>query len=331
MVQATKFIIDPTYKIVLNDIGINVEELLIKTELPLDFFSQKDPSLTVEEYFRLWENVTEIVNDPLLSLHIGRSLTPEAFHPVIFAALCSPNLTMAFSRISKYKRLIGPMTVQVIEEKKSTSIIIDCLYRTNPIPKSLVAMEQTFFMNFTNTALRETIKPLSVITTSDLLLQEEFQDFFNIKPVLGEVNKITFSAEDANKPFVTENYQMWQFFEPELRRRLSDLTQEATYSDRVQSCLLELLPSGVSSSEEVAKRLAMSKRTLQRNLNNENTSFQHELNKTREKLSKHYLSNSNLSCEEISFLLGYDDPNSFVRAFRSWTGETPGKVRLGVQ
>ena len=47
----------------------------------------------------------------------------------------------------------------------------------------------------------------------------------------------------------------------------------------------------------------------------------------REELAKHYLKSSPMTGAEISFLLGYEDPNSFFRAFRGWTGETPEAAR----
>ena len=149
---------------------------------------------------------------------------------------------------------------------------------------------------------------------------------------------VCFSSENmplgkgkGNYVFITENQKMWQFFEPELRKRLTEIDSEATFASRVRSSLFELLPGGLSSTEDVAKKLAVSKRTLHRNLSNENTSFQQELNKTREKLARHYLAHSTLPGAQISFLLGFDDPNSFARAFRSWTGQTPEKVRAEVR
>ena len=121
---------------------------------------------------------------------------------------------------------------------------------------------------------------------------------------------------------------MWNFFEPELRKRLSDISSEESFTNRVYSSLLELLPSGQSTIEEVADRLAVSKRTLQRRLNDEETNFQFILNKVREKLARHYLSKSELSGGQISFLLGFEDPNSFFRAFHSWTDQTPKQIRM---
>ena len=50
----------------------------------------------------------------------------------------------------------------------------------------------------------------------------------------------------------------------------------------------------------------------------------------REQLARHYLANTNLVAGEISFLLGYDKPGSFYRAFQRWTGMTPKEFRAGV-
>jgi len=54
------------------------------------------------------------------------------------------------------------------------------------------------------------------------------------------------------------------------------------------------------------------------------------LNELREELAIHYLSSTQFSSAEISFLLGYEEPNSFFRAFRTWTGQTPEIVRASL-
>ena len=80
----------------------------------------------------------------------------------------------------------------------------------------------------------------------------------------------------------------------------------------------------------VSSKLAISNRTLQRHLRQEGTTFQKVLDELREELARHYLSTSSYSSAEIAFLLGYEEPNSFFRAFRSWTGQTPEAVRATV-
>ena len=128
-------------------------------------------------------------------------------------------------------------------------------------------------------------------------------------------------------PFISENESMWEYFEPELKRRLSELDIEDTYAARVRSSLIELLPAGEGSIDNVAIKLGLSKRTLQRKLKEEETTFQKQLNHTRELLARHYLKNSDMTSDDIAYLLGYQDLNSFVRAFNAWTGMTVSKYK----
>lgn len=74
-------------------------------------------------------------------------------------------------------------------------------------------------------------------------------------------------------------------------------------------------------------KLGLSTRTLQRRLKEEGTSFQRTLDEVRTELARHYLKNSSMSGAEISFLLGFEDPNSFFRAFQRWTGKTPREAQ----
>ncbi len=143
----------------------------------------------------------------------------------------------------------------------------------------------------------------------------------------GPAFTVVFSAEDAVRPFLTANDRMWEFFAPELRRRLSELDASTTVTERVRAALLELLPAGDSSMSAVARDLAMSTRTLQRRLKDEGSTFKGVLSETREALAMHYLEQSDLAVGEISFLLGYEDARSFYRAVRGWTGSTPQLLR----
>ena len=95
----------------------------------------------------------------------------------------------------------------------------------------------------------------------------------------------------------------------------------------MRAALLEGLPSGMVAMSDVAAKLALSPRTMQRRIEAEGTSYQQLLRETREAVARHYLANTALPAAEISFLLGFDEPNSFHRAFRSWTGTTPDSVR----
>jgi AraC-like DNA-binding protein len=74
-------------------------------------------------------------------------------------------------------------------------------------------------------------------------------------------------------------------------------------------------------------RISMSPRTLQRKLQEAGSSYQRVLDEARHQLACYYLSHSVLELNEAAYLLGYEDANSFVRAFRTWEGIPPGHWR----
>jgi AraC-like DNA-binding protein len=81
----------------------------------------------------------------------------------------------------------------------------------------------------------------------------------------------------------------------------------------------------------VSRKLGVSTRTLQRRLRDEGTTFQDTLDTLRDSLARHYLRTTSMSSAEISFLLGFEDSNSFARAFHAWTGKTPQRVRTEIR
>ncbi|MHA7666639.1 helix-turn-helix transcriptional regulator [Mycolicibacterium sp. HS_4_1] len=138
-----------------------------------------------------------------------------------------------------------------------------------------------------------------------------------------------FRDEDADLAFVTENAHVWSYFSPQLRARLSELPRSSSMTERVRTVLLEALPAGQSDVETVSHRLTVSQRTLQRQPQAEDTSFQAGLSRTRESLARHYLTTGDTSVAQIALLVGYKDTSSFYRAYRGWTGTTPDAMCLG--
>lgn len=73
--------------------------------------------------------------------------------------------------------------------------------------------------------------------------------------------------------------------------------------------------------------LGISNRTLQRNLNAEGTKFNQELQNVQKLLALSYLEKSDISTDEVAYLVGYAEVSSFSRAFKKWTGKTISQYR----
>ena len=325
-----RFIIDGRYSSLLLSVGLPLREILIKSGLPEDLFSRKNIRLTQDEYFRFMESIGEVMPDENKLIKIATAEGIETFSPPIFAAFCSKNAQICIERLAQYKKLIGPMIFIIRKEEKSFTVELTTEEKYNKIPLFLEVSEFVFLINLIRIATKENIIPLK-ITLQNSINDKELEKYFGCKLQKGNKSALTLSLNDSLKPFVSENEVMWDYFEPELKRRLSELEVEDSFGARVRSSLIELLPVGCSSIEDVALKLGMSKRTLQRKLTEEKTTFQKQLNHTRELLAKNYIKNTDMVSDDIAFLLGYKDLNSFLRAFQIWTGMTITEYKKSLQ
>jgi AraC-like DNA-binding protein len=321
------------WRLLLQDLALHPANVLRRAQLPGDLFARDSASLDTPQYFKLWtaleaEAETGDRADPAaLPLRIAQAMSADWFEPALFAALCSADLNAALTRIAKYKRLVAPMALQVDTTPQHTRLTLAWLDKTLPPPPVLVAFELVFFVQLARLATRSPVQPIGLVCPPPLGHETQYEAYFGCKVTAGAVPTVIFRAEDANRPFLTANHGMWSFFEPALRKRLHDLDRQATMTERVRSALLEALPAGDLAMDTICRKLGVSSRTMQRRLRDESGSFQRTLDQVRESLAQHYLAHSAMTGAEISFLLGFEDPNSFVRAFQAWTGTTPQTAR----
>ena len=313
-----RFIVDGQYGKFLTSFGIRVEEALKKAGVAEDIFSHKAPTMTITEYFCFMEAIGTLVREPDIPIQIASADNIESFSPPIFAAYCSRNAKNCIKRLGRYKSLIGPLRY-VIEETGDQMKVEIVAEDGTILPEFLAKTELVFLVNIIRRATKEEIIPQSV-AINEKAVSGALKEFFKCSVLDSEKVSIIFSKTDMEIPFISQNDAMWDYFEPELKRRLFELEIDASFSARVRSALTELLPGGCSSIDGVAEKMGISRRTLQRKLQDENTNFQKQLNHTRELLAINYLKNTDMSSNDIAFLLGYQELNSFLKAFNIWTG-----------
>jgi len=79
--------------------------------------------------------------------------------------------------------------------------------------------------------------------------------------------------------------------------------------------------------QDVGRELGMGARTLQRRLTDAGITFEQVVEETRRELAHHYLKQRSVELSEAAFLLGFEDANSFFRAFHAWEGTSPSEWR----
>lgn len=326
MKRTAKFTLSPHCLILFKDLDLDQALLLKQAKLPADLWHNLPTSVTAAQYFDLWHAMEAQLGETL-PLKLAQHLNIEAFDPAIFACLCSANLSAAMHRLSSYKPLIGPLTLDVSEDKQGLLLSLDCYGYDKPLPKSLGLCELAFFTQLARLATRIQVIPKTLYVTQLPDNMADFEDYFGTTLTLSNQVAIRFHQADTQRPFMTENAAMWSFFENDLAQRLAELDASASMTQKVKALLMELLPSGQVSAEQVAAKLAISKRTLQRKLDGESANFQSLLSALRSDLARQYLRRSSMSLQEIAFLLGFSDANTFIRAFNQWNGVPPGHFR----
>lgn len=318
-----------TVPVLLQAMGGSADSVLRRSGLPRHLFSDPPEALTPEDSFALWSAMDAEIdaagNGPL-PLRLVELVSVEYFDPMIFAFLNSPNVKTGIIRNAEYVKATSVSRLRVVETPNGLGIEYWWPAPFNPPPVVPLA-GQVYGVWLIRLATKIHVQPSRVVSPDLPQDMDAYQEFFGVPVTLGPVHRMEFSSIDIHRPLVTANDAMWQMFEPALRKRLTDIEATASTQERVSAALIELLPAGEDSIEAVAQGLAVSVRTLQRQLQAEGTSFQPVLNLTRERLALHYLRQGHLSNAEIAFLLAYGDVRSFNRAFRSWTGMSPKQAR----
>ena len=108
---------------------------------------------------------------------------------------------------------------------------------------------------------------------------------------------------------------------------LRSLYVQDNVAAQLKRLLAELLAAGEANADAACRRLKLSRRTLQRRLRAEKTSFQKVLNEVRAVLAVAYLRDKRLKALEVAMLLGYSSISSFTTAFKSWYDMPPAEYR----
>lgn len=143
---------------------------------------------------------------------------------------------------------------------------------------------------------------------------------------LAGANQLRVPAELLARPLPTADAVTARLVARECDRELALLGHTEDLPDRVRVALLSG-EGGYASLEAVALRLHMTSRTLKRRLHAHGLHFRQLVDDARRRDGIRLLEDPTLNLDEIAHRLGYSASSNFLRAFRRWTGVTPGRYR----
>ncbi len=311
----------------LAHLGLDVDRVLRHANISPTLRQQIKVSLTTRQYFDLWASIEAVSGDALIGLRIGGEARTDQFDPASFAALHSANFGEALERLARYKRLTCPETIRIEPEGDVTRISFHWLWAQEFAP---LALTDSAFANvhlLARSGTGKTIAPLRIELAHPRNDVQRYAEYFGCEIELGaHYDALVYSSAILNERFVTGNANLIAALLPGLEWQLNKHSSHSLES-QVKAVIAELMRGEQPSMKAVARRLLLSPRTLQRRLTEAQTSYQSILESVRRDTACKLLSSTSMEPGEIAFYLGFEEVNSFQRAFCKWLGMTPTQWR----
>ena len=312
----------------LRESGIRVSAVLQRAGLPSGLLDQPRILVTTEELFAFWRGIGEVSSDPAIGLELGTEAKAEQFDPIALAALSTGSFGEAMHQIARYKQLTCPEEILHENDDDEWSIQFRWLLAHDEEPDVLTDLCFAYVLSVARHGTGTRMSPLRLELVRPRLYAKTLERHFGCPILFGAArNAIVFRASDAYRPFVTRNAELLAMLAPQLDEELKQHKDQETFPERVRATIQRKLAGHRPKMHDIARELHISSRTLQRRLQDAGYSFQQVLEEARHQLARHYLNNSLLELNETAYLLGYEDSNSFVRAFRTWEGVPPASWR----
>ena len=299
-------------------VGLSKQDLLVPNRL-----------LRCSQICQLFAEAQRLSKEPAIGLYLGSQLAITTHGSLGFAALSSADLATALALVAQYFNTRTPLAaIEVTRDEKYTYFSLKELF---PLGAARVIFIETVIS--------------AILRAAEYILQERFicegVEFSFDEPNYGELYSVFFDY-----PATFNAVQTRVCIRTELLTKTLPLADESAHNMAKEICeeefnsisgeeqldqtirnLLLKVKGDFPSVEAMAVELNCSPRTLSRRLREIDTSYHKIVDATRQYLASQYLDNTSLNVQEISYLLGYNDPSSFGRAFKKWFSQSPHQYR----
>jgi AraC-like DNA-binding protein len=309
----------------------NPEELMAAINLDAQYLENLDGRISCETFYALWHEIMQRSGDPSIGLRMATVDCQNTSAVVVQSAYCSPTIGEALKRLVQYSQVANTGRTINLEIKAEVARISFA---------SAVGFRIAMPITYCQWCLANLVLQGRQITGVDWVPLEvgfqcappddltQYHHLFRSPLAFYQpVNYLLIEAEFLQHPLRTANPALSVILDRYAAALLAKLPKPESFIDSVTQMIAEELHKGEPGLEAIANRLGYAPRTLQRRLKEVGTSYQELLAKTRSQFAIQYLQEEHIAISEIACLLGFSEASAFHRAFKRWTGRSPGEFR----
>lgn len=309
--------------------GIDVDALLREASLSLESLADPDTRLPAPAVLGLWNALRARSGDPGLQLVAPTALPFGAYRVIDYLVAASTTVGEGVGRFARYFGLIADSLALVVAEDREGHELVLSTADGGPVPP--VYVDYVFAALVSRIRMR--IRPALRVQRVELRQGEPahaavHRSVFDAPVRFGAAaDLVRFTRAEWAAPTESGDAALAALLEEHARVLAERRPKEATgFTSDVRKAIAAGLPEA-GAIDAVARRLNVSARTLQRRLVEGGTTFREVSEAVRARLAEGYLADPSVSIAEVTFLLGFSEESAFTRAFRRWTGESPGQWR----
>jgi AraC-like DNA-binding protein len=313
--------------------GQPIEALFQRAGLDPSAPPDAERHLPAELYYELWEQALELVPEAGFAVQVGAAFDLEALEAFGFLAMSCETLRHAYERTARVRGLYNvgsrwelevegdrlrmvwlPWPIAVRSERARRAVNE---YQVAEMLASICQMTQRRLVPRRITFRHPAPRDLS-----------QFRELLGCTPQF-DADYDGFEAELGwlAEPLRGKNPKLRAYFEKQCERAREAFADDPAFTSLVRQRLVAGMESGALGMAEVARSLGTSQRSLHRRLSDEGTRYNDLVDDVRRQFAEQYLARPRLAIAEVAYLVGFNDPSAFFKAFRRWTGVTPSEWR----
>jgi AraC-like DNA-binding protein len=310
--------------------GANIDLLCQKVGLAKADLDEGERWVELEQAAAVWEQAVLLTGKQNLGLLIGQNGNPYVIGIVGYLIESSPDVYTALDNICRFNEIYADMFRYSYEIKGEQYYIYftpaqewwDYSPETaRQAIETSMARTLSIIKKFTG----KNVLPLKALFNYPCPTEESIYSS-SLKTALqfnAGMNALVFDLTAMQLPVASHNQTLYKQFEALALAKLETLEANKGLSTQIKQQLFIDFDQQLPSIEQIAERMGLSVRTMQRKLKTEGHTFQEITDEVRKDMALGFIQKENNSINQIAAFLGYSDPSVFRRAFKRWTGMTP--------